>query len=661
MTSNMLLFAGLFWGLSAFAQPVHHRLNISVIPSLHQISGEDQISALPGRSFEISLNKALHIEFLNAKILQATTPTGSMLTQYLLQLNAGETELRTQFSGVIFDPVHENSSTGLISTEGMGLFGASGWYPHVEGQQLSFELNASGPTDWKFISQGQLQGGHWQCSSPQEEIFLMGGVFQVYELSAGAKTYSVYLRNDQHQADAQLAQKFLDLTPGYIEHYSKIIAPYPYPQFSVVENFWETGFGMPSFTLLGPSVIRLPFIFTSSYPHEILHNWWGNSVYVDDTQGNWSEGLTTYMGDHWQQELIHQDDQYRLSSLLNYASYVNSGADFPLRDFKGRHNQSSQAVGYGKSMMLFHMLATQFGKKTFEQALQYFYSQNQFRAASFKDIQNSFEKITGLDLTKLFAQWLNQTGAPQIALAEARLTNPKELQFQITQNKDYDLTIPVLVRTKSGEVETRVQLSGPEVSTHLQLNDEVLSVTVDPHYDVFRELYAEEKPAILSQLTGASQILAAFNPNDNEAGLFVKTWQSQIEGQITRINNSGTGPLPADKPILLLGDLNQDVLSEQFLKSTKAYDVTIEKAFVRLAGQSYDLQKSAVMISVRNADNLEQTLTWIHWPAGGNTPIAEWASRLLHYGKFSVLVFTGKPNVYKNTWTSQKSPLRKDF
>jgi hypothetical protein len=54
---------------------------------------------------------------------------------------------------------------------------------------------------------------------------------------------------------------------------------------------------MPSFTLLGSRVIRLPFILYSSYPHEILHNWWGNSVYVDYARGNWSEGLTSYLAE----------------------------------------------------------------------------------------------------------------------------------------------------------------------------------------------------------------------------------------------------------------------------------------------------------------------------------------------------------------------------
>ena len=64
---------------------------------------------------------------------------------------------------------------------------------------------------------------------------------------------------------------------------------------------------MPSFTLLGPQIIRFPFILTSSYPHEILHNWWGNSVFVDETRGNWCEGLTAYIADHLMQEQRGED------------------------------------------------------------------------------------------------------------------------------------------------------------------------------------------------------------------------------------------------------------------------------------------------------------------------------------------------------------------
>lgn len=99
--------------------------------------------------------------------------------------------------------------------------------------------------------------------------------------------------------------------------YRKLIGPYPYWKFALIENFWETGYGMPSFTLLGPQVIRFPFILHSSYPHELLHNWWGNSVYVDFKKGNWCEGLTAYLADHLIQEQRGQGDSYRRATLQN--------------------------------------------------------------------------------------------------------------------------------------------------------------------------------------------------------------------------------------------------------------------------------------------------------------------------------------------------------
>lgn len=67
---------------------------------------------------------------------------------------------------------------------------------------------------------------------------------------------------------------------------------------AVVASPLPTGFGMPTLTYLGADVLRLPFIRKTSLGHEILHNWWGNGVYVDYTRGNWSEGLTTLMADY---------------------------------------------------------------------------------------------------------------------------------------------------------------------------------------------------------------------------------------------------------------------------------------------------------------------------------------------------------------------------
>ena len=116
---------------------------------------------------------------------------------------------------------------------------------------------------------------------------------------------------------------------------------------------------------MGSRVIRFPFILHTSYPHEILHNWWGNGVYVNRQGGNWSEGLTAYLSDHLFPDLNGKGDRYRFQELMKYASYVNAKNDFSLSQFKGRTNMASQAIGYGKLVMVLNMLRLELGDKVF--------------------------------------------------------------------------------------------------------------------------------------------------------------------------------------------------------------------------------------------------------------------------------------------------------
>ena len=92
-------------------------------------------------------------------------------------------------------------------------------------------------------------------------------------------------------------------------------------------------------------IIRFPFILESSYPHEILHNWWGNSVYPDYATGNWSEGLTAYLADHLFRAINGTGHEYRKEMLARYKNYVSEASDFPLSKFTSRNSAASQAIG----------------------------------------------------------------------------------------------------------------------------------------------------------------------------------------------------------------------------------------------------------------------------------------------------------------------------
>ena len=162
-----------------------------------------------------------------------------------------------------------------------------------------------------------------------EQVYLVGGPLHMHRDTAAGTDIAVYL----HEQDDALARKYLDATGRYLAMYQSLIGPYPYSKFALVENFWETGLGMPSFTLLGPQVIRFPFILHSSYPHEILHNWWGNSVFVDYAQGNWSEGLTAYLADHLLQEQRGEGAETVAMHFRSIATTSEPTAIFRCRNF----------------------------------------------------------------------------------------------------------------------------------------------------------------------------------------------------------------------------------------------------------------------------------------------------------------------------------------
>jgi len=272
---------------------------------------------------------------------------------------------------------------GTIAADGVFLTGYTGWYPTSPGALNRMRLTVTLPPGWLAVSQGagpELVDGdatriRWTEEQPQDELYLSAARFKLYRQQTPHGEAQAYLR----LPDEDLAARYLDATAAYLARYSALIGAYPYAKFALVENFWETGYGMPSFTLLGSRVMRLPFILHSSYPHEILHNWWGNGVYVDYAGGNWSEGLTAYLSDHLNKALAGAGADYRRDQLKAYADYVQSDEDFPLTAFRGRHGSASQAIGYGKTLMTMHMLRVMLGEDTFKSGLKAFYRQNRFR------------------------------------------------------------------------------------------------------------------------------------------------------------------------------------------------------------------------------------------------------------------------------------------
>lgn len=651
-TLKTLLVGAFLFVSKSFALP-HQGLEITLTPALKSLAVTDTMSLEPSHTYHFTLNKSLQVAVTSSgnqqlRLVQAASGSAAA-NEYELVTGADETSVTLQYSGVVYDPVVDNDSTGLISAEGVALFGNSYWVPGFT-EKTTYEIHRLDlPADWKLASPMK------QRTVPQQDIYLIAANFQEYDLpqnetGVGLK---IYLRS----ADAQLAQTFLSLLPGYLDHYNTTFGAYPYDTFAMIENFWETGFGMPAFTLLGPGTIRLPYILNSSVPHELLHNWWGNSVYVDYDRGNWCEGLTTYLADHWQQELLKADRDYRLQALINFQDYTKSAGDFPLRDFKQRFSFSSQAVGYGKGMMLFHMLKVRLGEDVFNQALRDLYKNFRGQSISYQEIEQTFENASHVDLKAFFKQWLDRTGAPTLTLEKPQRSSMAGAKYQVdfqlrqTSAQNYELTVPARFTFADGSSELKtLNLSSDLESFQFTFAKSPTGLEIDPNADVFRNLDIHERPVSFSNIFGASKIyVTGTDATVNQA--YQQTWQAAVESTITLSDDKILLDLPAEGAVVMLGDSPQ---YEQLMAQELAgQDLKIAADAISIFGTSYPRGENKTALVARSLKHPGVILAWIR---GAQSETL--APRLLHYGKFGVLVFSDTSVPLKATWPVLNSPLK---
>ncbi len=536
---------------------------------------------------------------------------------------------------------------------------------------IGFELTTTVPEHWNIVSQGkrtfnEVKKGFrtvtWDSPEPTEEVYLIAAKFTEYSRSAGAINVLAFLRTP----DEGLANKYLEATAQYLELYRKLIGPYPYSKFALVENFWETGYGMPSFTLLGEQIIRFPFILHSSYPHELLHNYWGNSVYVDSKTGNWCEGLTAYLADHLIAEQRGLADDYRRATLQKYTDYVTPANDFPLNKFRSRFSGPSEAIGYGKTSFIWNMLREDVGDELFIRAFQKFYRENKYRSASFSDIRTSFESTTGKDLKPFFEQWVDRTGAPELELANVTVKNDSlgyHLTFSLKQiQKDdlFSLTVPVAISfAKKAEIK-RVSFNQREQSYEFTFAENPVKVQVDPQFNLFRKLHFNEIPPSLTKILGAQEIVILLPSKAPAEKLefykdFATRWSGDATKKFSTVYDNTISELPADKNIWILG--TENIFSSELNKSLQGYSSYVTNDSIRLGQTVFQKTNHSFVITARHPKNPSAVIAFIS--SDSKEAIPGLARKVPHYGKYSYLVFEGAEpaNIAKGEWSSVGSPL----
>ncbi len=422
--------------------------------------------------------------------------------------------------------------------------------------------------------------------------------------------------------DAHLADDYLAYTKKYLAMYEKLLTPYPYRRFVIAENLFPTGYSMPTYTLLGRAVVRLPFITRTSLGHEILHQWFGNSVYIDSSRGNWAEGITSYLADHHYADLEGKGAAYRKQILVNYDAYVNESNKMPVADFFYRRNKAESAIGYGKSAMVFHSLRKMVGEKNFFDTLQDFLATNRFRKASWNDIEKSFEKINPTDLTDYFSQSLERDDIPrlnvedpELLVGQGRLT----LNFVLNQDpKPYHLRVPITIHTSNHKTSHMVEVNKPRETVSLVLDELPTRVVIDEEYDLMRELDPAESPAVLAQIMGKDKLLVVmpteqsgkYQPIIHALGVKDVTFQTPEKVTFNQIKQHS----------VIISGYHLPVVDMLFGRQPVYQD----GVRLHVYKNPYNQDEAIMLLHVKNVDEAKAV-----------------QRKLPHYGKYNKLVFNG--------------------
>ena len=626
-------------GHSAVSQTPEYDLDVSFDIPRSKIAGLGKLRVLRGKPLLFQVGRlTIHSVRLNHQRVDFQLRDGTLS---IVPPESGTLEIR--YEGV-FEPAgtfsgsHEGTFPSVIGRQ--GIFLTAAWYPQIEAL-ANYRLKAALPPGYVAVSEAERiekveqSGGVtfiFEFEHPLDGInFVATDRYQVtQDRFHGIELFAYFFPEDQ-----ALARRYLDYAKRYIQLYEKLLLPFPFKRFAIVENFLPTGTSMPTYTLLGQDVVRLPFIVETSLGHEILHQWFGNQVYVREERGNWAEGLTTYLADHLYEEQRSEGWRYRKQILIDYASYVRDDG-FPLKNFTHRFNSASRSIGYGKSAMVFHMLRQMTGDDAFFGALRGFIRQNQFQRASWDDLKNAFEEQSGRELAWFFNQWIERKGLPELQMRDlvvGRGGSAFVLSFDLVQKGEiYKLEVPVTVFYRSdGEKKARVRLDERKKSVRIDLEKEPSKVVIDEDFDIARKLAEPEVPAVIASLLG-NEKLVVVRPVRDESYYHVVIEGFRARGAEVRAAESLNDAEIQAASLLLLGRENPVV--RRLYGSVKipedGFNLTVKK-------NPWNPTKAVGIVSTDSAAEAKAAFP-----------------KIFHYGKYSTLRFEKGLNVSQTIEASER-------
>jgi len=702
--------ASLLWAASGCAPPtlqvraVRYDVDVQLDPETHELTGRSMLAlerlvrgkaAPPSGVLELALHANLavdHVEVAGATLRSHTEElaTGDendtaevpghedlprmqpKVHRLLLEHPTDSMQVTLDYHGPLHQDVeagekrgeiHNFAMSAHVGTDGIYLDEGGYWYPVIEQPEAAdpelslsdynlsvetiegFELVAGlerVPTDER---EGRLR---WRSAFPVTGMVLLGGPLKRWSAQHGNVTLHAVL--DPTKED--VAADVLAASVECLDRYEPLIGPYPYKEFTLLEAFFSSGFAFPTCTQIVGSQISLykQYRRHGYLDHELLHNWWGNGLYVDPRDGNWCEALASFAGNYYGYVLDGDEAGARKErrNQSNFLSTIASKDDKPLGRY-GLKDGPGRGIAYSKGAAVFHMLERKIGAEAFFAGLRLLTAERMGKFTDWDDLREAFERTSGKDLKPFFNQWVRHGGAPTLALAGADWApGSSELAVWISQGGgDFDLDVPLRLFYGERTVDVVASVDEPEDRVTVPCESTGLTVVeLDPDYHLFRKL----KPAEVMPTSNTSKrgpklvIIVPTGDLPEEYQQVVDDFSADVLGDenhpkkghevVVRAADVVTPQDLSGSSVLVIGDAVRAPTVQGLLARTTNPVSWTESGFA-LEGQEYADPGQAVFFTVHHPEEVEGGVTVYY----GNSTAALANAGLLSYYANSLLVF----------------------
>ena len=410
-----------------------------------------------------------------------------------------ETDQRITLGGKLPDISRPDARFGS-SEGGVFLFSALDWLSSSELDDglliLESPANYPGLATGRAIEERQINNqfiAEYDLTGSQDlgQLHIFFGPYQINTQVLDLGERSLELRTYFKAENQGDAEDYLRAAAGYIERYNRQIGDYPFERFSVVSAPIPVGLGLDRMTYVSEQILGHSYMLGRSLAHEVLHSWWGSGVNVDYQQGNWAEGLTTFMADYALAE--ERSETAAKEMRRGWLEALNQVEKYePLSRFRYAPRRSDQSVGYGKSAMLFYALRQHLGEKAFYSGLRQFWDRSKGSVAGWDQLQAALESASGMELSEQFGFWLSARALPEYSVEITSQTQTSEgygVRLLISaENAPPTGHLPVqLVMGQSAETHW-IEYSGSPSEVEIVVASKADRLELDPNFEVLRRL-----------------------------------------------------------------------------------------------------------------------------------------------------------------------------